>query len=176
MSQQKLNPNGKLLALEIAEDLPAMWESHPDGLTAKTIVRLTGMAQHEAYSAMIWLEELGRGKIIRRPDRSPFYLVPLDFEVEKYDLTAKQRATLEFLKSKADADGYVTASMREICAGAPLSKGAIVAHLEALDRKDYLRVIERGYGTRRGRYRIFPNGGVTGHSASVRMKSGRPCA
>lgn len=161
------NPVGKLLALELAPMLPQWWERHPDGLTIKGLARLSGLNYDRCHAAFLQLEVLGHGHILHRPDRSVLYLVPLDYEPPAaWDLTAKQRGVVEWMATQIDADGMVRASVRDICRGAPLSKGGIMAVLDSLDRKGYLEIVERGRGVVASLYRLWPNGdGPRGFSA-----------
>lgn len=161
----KRNPIGKLMALEIAPALVGMWEKHPAGLTIKMIAREFDCSYHEAYAAVPWLVEMGKGRWVRRPDRRPEYLVPINWQgPEAWDLTRKQRDVLNFLMTRADKDRYAIASMRDICRGAMANKGGIVAILDALDRKDYLRFIDRGDSHRKTTFRVFPKGDAIGSS------------
>jgi hypothetical protein len=165
----KLNPVGKMLALELAPLLPRWWEKNPDGLTVKMIMRLSGIDYSRCHAAFLQLEELGIADILQRPDRSGLYLVPLDYiPPPVWDITAKQRAVVDWMATHMDSDGSLRASMREICFGAMRSKGIITAIIESLDRKGYLEILERGRGTKKTLFRVWPNGdGPRGHSPFV---------
>lgn len=160
----KLNPVGKMLALEIAPKLATLWEKHPGGFTIKVLQAATGLAYDEANQAFHWIHELKLGRVLMRPDRFVLMCVPLDWTPPAWGLTRKQRATLDWLADRADAEGLVAASYRDICRGALLSKGGIVAHLYALDKKGYLRFVDRGGHHRKTTLRVFPEGNATGES------------
>lgn len=160
-----INPAAKLLAIDLIGELPALWGKHPDGLTIAMVAQILGCKRHEAFAARLWVERLGKGRIVGRPDRTPDYLVPLDWKAPAWDLTKKQRETLDWLVSQADESGFVSASYRDICRGTSRTQGGIVAHMDALDKKDYLRCIDRGDHHRKASYRVFPKGDATGAGA-----------
>lgn len=159
MQGSVVNSNGRLVALEIASMLHDWWSKHPDGLTLKLLMRYTGLSYHMVHAASVELMRMGKAKWISRPDRSPTYLVPLDWEYPAaFDLTAKQRGVLDWMAERVDADGRLTASMRQICDECMRSKGGIVALMDALCRKGYVQRLVRGQGTTPSQWRVYPNG------------------
>lgn len=149
---------GDLIALDILPELPGFWEKHPDGLTIKALARLTELPYHLAHQAWVAIERLGEGRIINRPDRSPQYLVPLDYTVPAYDLTKKQMAVLDAFAGGAGAGNVVAMSFRELCRISQVSSGSIIAMIGALERKGYVEQLSKGSGTNPNVYRIYPDG------------------
>ena len=161
---------GKLLALEIRDDVVAAVgekaRKGADGLTIKEVAALFGLEYHHAYTAAAELVAMKALTWAHRADRTVCRLPLPDWRPpEKLDLTAKQRAALDYLVSAAGGERAVRASFRDITKGAGLSGGGIVVLLDALDRKGYIRIAERGRGTRKTLFEVYPQGdGPRGYS------------
>lgn len=171
----KLNTVGKMIGLDIFDDIKDLWEKGQNEATLLQVARACDISYTQAYSGISALVDMGLVRLFRRQDRNELRVVPLDYEPPACDLTKKQRASIDWLFSRADENMCVRASFRDICEGALLSKGAIVAHLEALERKGYLSFIEVGRGTRKTLFRLFPNGDGPGQSV-IRRAAGPPTA
>jgi hypothetical protein len=159
----KLNPVGKMVALEIASEIPPLLLEHPEGASLKVIRERLGLDYNQAYAALPWLEDMGIAKRISRCDRFGYLLVPMDYAGPVLGLTDKQKAVLQYLCEHSDANGCVAASYLDMnkATGLTMSFGQI----EGLDRKGYLEIVLGGTPTRKTLYRIYPNGdGPQGHS------------
>ena len=139
-----MNEVGKLIALEIAAELPDLWKRHPDGLTIRTLEKEFDLPYRSAHAAAVWLGANGRAKWARRPDRTSDMLVPLDWEAPAYDLTDRQQAVLDAVVGLAGKDGLTQASYTGISRESGTSQGSIVAHIEALQRKGYIEIVKPG--------------------------------
>lgn len=159
------NNVGKLAGLELLEELQEMWSRHPDGLTIRDIQRETGLPYHTAHAAAVWIAENRKAQWMQRPDRKAAVLVPLDWKIERWDLTGKQRRVLETIAEAADDEGCSRISYRTMAETACVPTGGIVAHVDALDRKGYLEIMSVGNSTTTGCFRAHPNGdGPKGYS------------
>ena len=153
-----VNDTGKLIALEIASELPDLWDKYPDGLTIGMLEKEFDLPYHSVHAAAVWLGDNGRAKWARRPDRPSAMLVPLDWEVPIYDLTKKQQAIVDALTKMADSKGQVTTSYKTLSATAGTALGSIVAHLEALYRKGYVEIVQPGDSNTKTTFRVYPEG------------------
>ena len=153
-----VNDTGKLIALEIAAELPDLWEKYPDGLTIGTLEKEFDLPYHSVHAAAVWLGDNGRAKWARRPDRTSAMLVPLDWEEPAFDLTAKQQAIVTALAEMADSKGEVTTSYKALSAKAGTALGSITAHLEALYRKGYVQIVRAGDSNRKTTFCVYPEG------------------
>lgn len=166
----KDNSVGKLLGLEIADELLEAIEAAvakgEDGLTFNEAVAMFGLPYHSVSAAVHALVGMGRVSLAHRADRNVLRIALPDWEAPAVlELTGRQRAVIEFLARKADANGYVTASTREILRSMGLAKGTIVDACLSLEIKGYLKIVARGRGVVPNTYRVWPAGdGPRGYS------------
>ncbi len=175
----KDNSVGKLLGLEIADELleairKAVAKGE-DGITFKEAVALFDMPYHSVSAAVHALAKMGRVTFAWRADRNVLRIALPGWEPPAVlELTARQQMVIDFLASKADAEGYVAASTREILRSMGLAKGTIVDACLALETKGYLRIVARGRGVVPNTYRVWPNGdGPRGYSAPLPVHRGK---
>lgn len=159
----KDNSVGKLLGLEIADELLDAVRSAvakgEDGITFKEAVALFDMPYHSVSAAVHALAAMGKVTFAHRADRNILRIaLPGWRPPPVLELTARQQMVIDFLGSKADDEGYVTASTREILRSMGLAKGTIVDACLALEIKGYLKIIARGRGVVPNTYRVWPNG------------------
>lgn len=153
-----MNETGKLIALEIAAELPDLWEKYPEGLTIGTLEKEFDLPYHSVHAAAVWLGANGKAKWARRPDRTSALLVPLDWKEPVFDLTAKQQAIVDALAAMADPEGQVTTSYKTLSAKAGTALGSITAHLEALYRKGYVEIVQAGDSNSKTTFCVYPDG------------------
>jgi hypothetical protein len=153
-----VNEAGKLIALEIAAELPDLWKRHPDGLTVRMLEKEFDLPYRSVHAAAVWLGANDGAKWARRPDRTSDMLVPLDWEAPAYDLTDRQQAVLDAVIGLAGRDGLTQASYASISKQSGTSPGSIVAHIEALQRKGYLEIVTPGGSNSVTVLRAHPDG------------------
>lgn len=169
----KANSVGKLLGLEILDELVAAIEKAvargEDGITFREAVDHFGLPYHQVSAAVHALASMGKVTFAHRADRNILRVTLPGWEPPAVlELTARQQAVVDFLASKADADGFVTASTREILRSMGIAKGTIVDACMALEAKGYLKVVARGRGAVPNTYRVWPGGdGPRGYSPMV---------
>ena len=139
-----MNEVGKLIALEISAELPDLWKKYPGGMTIRDLEEEFDLPYRSVHAAAVWLGANDLAKWARRPDRTSDLLVPLDWEAPAYDLTERQQAVLDAIVSFSGEDGLTQASYKRISAKAGTAPGSIVAHIEALQRKGYLEIMQPG--------------------------------
>lgn len=155
-----MNSSGKLVALEIASELPDLWTRYPDGLTIRNLADEMKLPYHTAHAAAVWLGDSKHAKWTVRPDRTAPLLVPVGWTAPAYDLTDRQKAIHDQLVKMSNRHGHATTSFRSLAISSGTSPGSINAHLEALQRKGYVAIHELGNST--GQPTIFavnPAGG-----------------
>jgi phosphoserine phosphatase len=178
----KDNSVGKLLGLEIeSELLEAIRKAvakGEDGITFKEAVALFDIPYHAISAAVHALAEMGKVAFAHRADRNVLRIALPGWEPPAVlELTARQRAIVEYLASKADACGLVSASTREILRGIGAAKGTVVDAVYALEVKGYLKLVARGHGNLSNTYRVWPAGdGPRGPSLNPPMRSPQPSA
>jgi hypothetical protein len=164
----------RMRALEIEDELvAAVKAAGPNGLTFRDGCDLFGMEYNEFYGAAHELAQLKRIKIALglnghrhnmvmpgQPD--PAYLV----------ITEKQRRVLDYLISRSDERGVVSASRKEIRDNTGCSDPTFV--LDRLDRKGYLQWIDAGGPSRKATFKMYPYGNGPQGSSSWPFTTGRP--
>lgn len=151
--------NALEIEMELLEAVHEAVARGEDGLTYKQAAALLEMSYEQTYGAVNALSRMGKIKIGSRADRNVCRIVLPGWEPPaKLDLTRKQRAALDYLISRMEGGPLLRASFRDIVKGAVLAKGGVVATLEALDKKGYIVILDRGRGTTPTLFHVYPEG------------------
>lgn len=161
-----INPATKMGALEVADEIvEAIEAAGGAGISVKDGALLTGMHYTEFYETAKRLADMGKIKIVRR-EQQRVRLVGLDGEdAWVYPLSDWPQKVLAFLCNQADENGLARASLKQI-ARAVGHQSTPSASIDALDRKGFLEIRDRGGWDRPRLYEVFKNGdGPKGWSA-----------
>lgn len=148
------------IGLEFESDISALVElMGAEGATINQVVEWTGLSRHHSYRAVTDLCERKVIKVIMRSDRFAQRLVPIWWEEPaQLDLTNKQRSALDYLISHMGSDGKARASFKDIAAKGNLALGGLTVILDALDKKGYIDILERGRGSTKSLFLVHPKG------------------
>lgn len=153
-----INSPVKMLALELAEELVELVrEAGPEGLSYTTAAAALDMEYSQLYSAVPFICDLGHLKVGRGANgHRNRILLPDAIEPVELALSDGQKKVLDFLCSRADENGIVQASAREIRNGTGVTSPSFC--LERLDLKGYLDFADLGGPTKAAKFRVYPNG------------------
>lgn len=146
----------KGVAGEVLAVLPALIKEFPKGPTAKIISSRIAIEENYVRRAIRVLEDQGGCELMKRKDSPAWHVIPVGYTPPIEDLTAAQSAVLGVLKNHVGKDQVATLSFRQLCDSACISKGNIVAVLDALEYKKRIECVRRGGGTEMNQYRILP--------------------
>lgn len=132
------------LADRIVSHLDTLVEMHGQLLDAAIIAAYWDAPTHRVRKALYDLAEAGKLQYIHRKDKSQAVVLPIGATLEFPNLTDKQQRVFDALTKVADADWRATVSQGRIASLSGLAAGGLIAHIDALAKKDYIRVIDRG--------------------------------
>lgn len=128
----------------LADQLPQLFETHPDGVSSKDVMRLLGFKYQEAVGAIRWVEASGYAKWLNTGIRGNKMLYPPDAPVRAPELGTAQRSLLEVLANRADGRGMAEVSYRDLSGLSGIALGSVAMTLSALETKGFVMLAKPG--------------------------------
>lgn len=158
MNKERYNSTTYLLAVEIKREAAKLLSKNPNGVTAKQFCKWLKIPERSGLDVIRFLEQLGIGKWIRRPDRASGLYVPNDWKEPAWELTKNQKNVLNEIVFHANSKKISTVSFLDITKKSNTKKGSIVSIIDALERKGYITMLLAGCTGQKSKFKVYPEG------------------
>lgn len=134
---------------EAIEQVDEWFQANPYGLPASFFAEKFKLTVDESWHLIAALMDAGEAQIIHRVDSGGALVVPLGHKPPPMRMTPKQEAVYRCLLERSDERGRATASFAELAKAARVESGSVVALVDSLERKQLVRIAERGGPTKK---------------------------